>query len=225
MTAGIGILAIDGPAGAGKSTVARQAAERLGLTELDTGAMYRAVTLACLRAGVDVDDEEACARVAARVVIDQDGDRTRLDGDDVSVAIRAPEINATVSAVSAHPSVRTVMVDHQRAWAEQHGAGVVEGRDIGTVVFPDARLKVFLEASVEERARRRQLDEAAAGRDVALDELRADLTRRDRLDSQRATSPLVAAPDAVRIDTTARSIDDVVDDIVARYEAAGATAR
>jgi cytidylate kinase len=213
------VLAIDGPAGAGKSTVSRRAADELGLAVLDTGAMYRAVTLACLRAGVSLDDGDACAAVAGRIVIELDDGVTRLDGDDVSSAIRGPDVTAAVSAVSAHPTVRVGLVAHQRRWAEQHGAGVVEGRDIGSVVFPDARCKIFLVASPRERAERRVLDERAAGRTVDVDALVADIERRDRLDSQRAASPLVRAADAVEVDTTGRTIDDVVAEIVARYRA------
>ena len=217
MSGDSGVLAIDGPAGAGKSTVARGAAVRLGLQVLDTGAMYRAATLACLRAGVDLDDEARCAAVARAIRIEQEGEQTRVDGVDVSREIRSPEVTATVSTVSAHPTVRRIMVDHQRRWAAGRDGGVVEGRDIGTVVFPDARLKIFLNASDEERARRRLQDEAAAGRDIALDALRADIERRDRVDSQRPYSPLAAAADAVIIDTTGRPVEEVVDEIVERY--------
>jgi len=215
------IIAIDGPAGAGKSTISRQVAEKLSYLFIDTGAMYRAVTLACLEANVDVDDAEACAKIAASLDIAQDGQRTRVNGSDVSDAIRTPQVTANVSAVSAHAAVRTIMVDHQRRWATTHAGGVVEGRDIGTVVFPDARLKVFLVASDDERARRRVADEAAAGREIGLDELRADIARRDRIDSHRAVSPLVAAPDALLIDSTGRPADEVVDEVVARYGAVG----
>ncbi len=216
------VLALDGPAGAGKSTVARCAAERLGLTVLDTGAMYRAVTIACLHAGVELQDGEACARIGLACTITLGNDGTvLLDGRDVTQEVRTPEITATVSTVSAHPQVREIMVGHQRAWAAHHGAGVVEGRDIGTVVFPDARLKVFLVASNEVRARRRLADESAAGRTVALADVLADLERRDTIDSERASSPLKPAADAVLIDTTDRDIDDVVTEIVARFATEG----
>ena len=218
MSGGSSVLALDGPAGAGKSTVARKCANMLGVTVLDTGAMYRAVTIACLHAGVDVQDGDACARVgrAVSIILEDDG-RVLLDGRDVTAEVRTPEITATVSTVSAHAMVREIMVDHQRAWAEHHGAGVVEGRDIGTVVFPQAQLKVFLVASNDERARRRMNDEAVAGRITKFEDLLADLERRDRLDSQRASSPLKPAEDAVLIDTTGRGVDDVVDQIVTLY--------
>ncbi len=216
---GRNILALDGPAGAGKSTVARRCAQALGVTMLDTGAMYRAVTIACLRAGVDLADAAACAGVgrSARIVLDQDG-LVILDNSDVTAEIRTPEITGLVSTVSAHATVREIMVGHQRAWAEHHDGGVVEGRDIGTVVFPDARLKVFLVATSHERARRRLADENAAGRSVDLDDLIADIDRRDQIDSQRAASPLKPADDSVAIDTTGRNINDIVAQIVAAYQ-------
>lgn len=214
-----GVVAIDGPSGAGKSTVARGVAEALGLEVLDTGAMYRAVTLAALEQGIELDDGDACAKVArqAHVVL---GERVLLGGRDITADIRTPAVTAAVSTVSAHPGVRQALVDQQRSWVEARGGGVVEGRDIGTVVFPDATVKVFLSASDDERARRRQLDEDAADRAVGVTEVRDDLERRDRMDSTRATSPLVAAPDALRIDTTGRLVRDVVAEIVARFTAA-----
>ncbi len=167
------VVAIDGPAGAGKSTVARAVADRLGVTVLDTGAMYRAVTLACRNAGIDLHDGDACAKVgaAATIVLGDDGTVT-LDGADVTKAIRSPEVTRDVSIVSAHPPVRAIMVAHQRAWAAEHPTAVVEGRDIGTVVFPDAAVKVYLVASDDERARRRLRDEEAHGRSPSLDDLR-----------------------------------------------------
>ena len=218
------VVAIDGPSGAGKSTVARQVAAALGLEVLDTGAMYRAVTLAVLEAGVDPVDGEACATVAAQARIEQRGEETLLDGRDVSVEIRSPAVNAAVSTVSAHPAVRRVLVDHQRAWVAAHGGGVVEGRDIGSVVFPDAVVKVFLTASAEERARRRR-DEVDPEAAVSVEAVREDLGRRDHLDSTRATSPLVAADDAIAIDTTGRPVGDVVDEIVGLVRARTGAAR
>jgi cytidylate kinase len=203
------VVAIDGPAGSGKSTVARTLAQRLGVAYLDTGAMYRSVAFAALERGIDPADGDALAKLAAGLHIDLD-DRVRVDGVDATAAIRGPEVTAIVSAVSAHPPVRAEMVRRQRQWAEQHGGGVAEGRDIGTVVFPDADLKVFLTASEEERARRRQKDDRAPDVDVVA----ADLARRDALDSNRAASPLRPADDAVVIDTTGRTVDDVVNQVL-----------
>jgi cytidylate kinase len=215
------VVAIDGPGGSGKSTIARGVARALGWHVLDTGAMYRAVTLAALEQQLPLDDEQACARIAAEHTIAVDDGITMIDGRDVSEEIRGPGVTAAVSTVSAHPSVRAVLVARQRAWLAENGAGVVEGRDIGTVVFPDAPVKVFLTASDEERARRRQRDEVASERAVAVDEVRTALARRDTLDSERAASPLRPADDAVVIDTTGRGVDDVVAELVARTRAAG----
>ena len=214
---GEAILAIDGPAGAGKSTVARRCANALGVEMLDTGAMYRAVTLAVLRSGGAIDDAVACTAVAEGSVIDLVDGVTRLDGEDVSVAIRSPEVTSTVSAVSAHRGVRAALVAHQRRWSQAHGRGVVEGRDIGSVVFPDARCKIYLDATPRERAERRRRDELAAGRDVDIEALVVDIERRDALDSNRAESPLVRARDAIVFDTSGRTIDDIVEHIVERY--------
>jgi cytidylate kinase len=214
------VIAIDGPSGSGKSTVARGVAAELGLQVLDTGAMYRAVALAVLERGSAIDDVEACAAIAREAAIELEEGRTRLDGRDVSREIRGPEVTAAVSTVSAHPAVREVLVARQREWVARHGGGVVEGRDIGTVVFPAATLKVFLTASDDERARRRHLDEEFAARPVAVADVKAALERRDALDRGRAVSPLQAAGDAVMIDTTAADVDTVVADIVARVRAA-----
>jgi CMP/dCMP kinase len=213
-----GILAIDGPAGAGKSTVARRVADALGIPMLDTGAMYRAVALAVLERGVGLDDPEGCAAIAASVAIDVT-DRVTLDGRDVTTEIRTPEATAAVSAVSAHSGVRSVIVEQQREWAQRRRSGVIEGRDIGSVVVPDARLKIFLTASIDERAERRAADERAAGRPVDFDAIRALIVRRDELDSTRSVSPLVQASDAVVVDTTGRTIEAVVDEIASHYRA------
>lgn len=215
------VVAIDGPAGSGKSTVARGVARALRFLVLDTGAMYRAATLAALDRGLDLTDAAAvteAARAAEIVVGEDQDDRVLLDGRDVSSDIRGPAVTAAVSIVSAHPGVREVMVARQRAWAERHGGGVVEGRDIGTVVFPDAAVKVFLVASDDERARRRQRDEEAAARQADVGEVREALARRDALDAGRTASPLKPADDALVIDTTGRTVDDVVAEIVSRFE-------
>jgi CMP/dCMP kinase len=216
-------VAIDGPAGSGKSTVARGVADALRLLVLDTGAMYRAATLAALDADADLADADAVTAAAqqAGIAVSEDGSGTvQLDGRDVTDEIRGPAVTAAVSFVSAHPGVREAMVARQRAWVDRHDGGVVEGRDIGTVVFPDATVKVFLTASDEERARRRHRDEAAAARRPDVDAVREALARRDALDSGRAMSPLRPADDALVIDTTGRTVDDVVREIVARYASA-----
>jgi GTP-binding protein len=198
-------IALDGPAGSGKSSVAREVAERLGAHHLDTGAIYRAITLACMEAGLDLNDGPRCAEVADRVRIGRQDGRTLLDGQDVEDAIRDDAVSDNVSTVSAHAEVRQVLLAHQRALAED--GAVVEGRDIGTVVLPDADLKVFLTASTEERARRRA---AQLGRDGDIDELRAAIERRDAIDSGREVAPLRAAEDAWELDTTDLPFDDVV---------------
>jgi cytidylate kinase len=213
------VVAIDGPSGSGKSTVGRGVADALGLHVLDTGAMYRSVTLAALRAGADLADEDACGSLARAVRVELEDEVVTLDGEDVSAEIRAPAVTAAVSAVSAHPAVRRELVTRQRAWVAQHGGGVVEGRDIGTVVFPDAAVKVFLTASDDERARRRQRDEEAAARPTEMDSVREALARRDALDSSRVASPLRAADDALVLDTTGRGVEDVVAEIVQRFRA------
>jgi CMP/dCMP kinase len=205
------VIAIDGPAGSGKSTIARAVAERTGLEVLDTGAMYRAVTFAVLRAGADPTDPEVATDLAERSEIVLEGGQVHVDGEDATAAIRGPEVSAAVSVVSTHPGVRARLRELQRDWMAAHGGGVVEGRDIGTVVFPDAELKVFLTASPEVRARRRAgegvLDESSAA---------ANIAHRDHLDSTRADSPLAEADGAVVIDTSELGIDDVVSLIVGR---------
>ena len=206
------VIAIDGPAGSGKSTVARAVAARLGVAHLDTGAMYRSVALAVLRRGVDPKDADAVAAGAAQVKIDIEGGRVRLDREDVTGEIRGPQVSETVSAVSSHPQVREELVRRQRAWADSRSGGVVEGRDIGSVVFPDATLKVFLTASDAARAERRSKEDD--GQDY--ESVAADIARRDELDSTRSASPLAPAEGAVTIDTTNRTVDEVVEDVVSR---------
>jgi len=215
------VVAIDGPSGSGKSTIARGIASALGLQVLDTGAMYRAIALAALESETALDDGDACAAIAREHTITLDKGVTSIDGRDVSAEIRGPEVTAAVSTVAAQPAVREVLVAHQRAWVTEHGGGVVEGRDIGTVVFPAALLKVYLTASDDERARRRQLDEAASARNVAVDDVRSALVRRDAIDSGRVVSPLRSAEDAIVVDTTTRDVDDLVAELVARARAAG----
>ncbi|HET9728301.1 MAG TPA: (d)CMP kinase [Acidimicrobiia bacterium] len=210
------VVAIDGPSGSGKSTVARGVAAALGLPVLDTGAMYRAVACAALRAAVPLDDHDAVAALARAADIRVEAGVTTLDGDDVSTDIRGPEVTTAVSTVAAQPAVREILVARQRAWVAEHHGGVVEGRDIGTVVFPDAALKVYLTASDDERARRRQLDEHAAERSVALEAVKTSLERRDEIDSTRAVSPLRVADDALVLDTTGRDADGVIADVVHR---------
>jgi CMP/dCMP kinase len=212
------VIAIDGPAGTGKSSVSRGLAHTLGARYLDTGAMYRIVTLAVLRAGVDLGDVESIGSVAADVQLavgyDPDEDRSYLAGEDVSAEIRGDEVTKAVSAVSAVPDVRTRLVDLQRQLAAGRGSVVVEGRDIGTVVLTDADLKVFLTASAEERARRRNDQNIANGLGDDYDAVLADVQRRDRLDSTRAVSPLRAADDAVVVDTSDMSESEVIDHLV-----------
>jgi len=207
------VVAIDGPAGTGKSTVSRQLAQRVGAQYLDTGAMYRAASLAVLRGEVAPDDDDAVADLVGTLAIDlhdgPDGAIVILDGEDVSTAIRGDEVTNTVSAVAANARVREQMVELQRRVAQGRFV-VVEGRDIGTVVFPDAALKVFLTATPEERALRRHRQNVAAGRDSDLDEVLASVNRRDHLDSTRAASPLRRADDAVELDTSGLTLEQVL---------------
>jgi len=212
----LSIIAIDGPSGVGKSTTARRVAQDLGWDYLDTGAMYRATALALRRAGVALDDRPGLSRVLARLRIEQRGSREFLDGEDVSEAIRTPEITLMVTPVSADAQVREVLVDQQRRIGAQ-GGWVVDGRDIGTVVFPDACCKVFLTASREARAGRRFKELADKGVPLPLDEVAADLQRRDLADSTRAVSPLRRAEDAVELDSSGMGLDEVVDWIVRRH--------
>ena len=203
------VIAIDGPAGAGKSTVARGVADALGITYLDSGAMYRCVALAALRAGIDRDDAESAAEIACEAVIVFEGDRVLLDGADVTELIRAPDVTAAAADVSVHPGVREAMVDRQRKLIAS-GSFVAEGRDIGTVVSPDSPLKVFLTASDEERARRRA---AQTGESVGT--VLAAQRKRDASDRQRVHGALKVAQDAVEVDTTSSDVSEVVSSIVA----------
>lgn len=207
-------IAVDGPAGTGKSSVSRGLARALQARYLDTGSMYRIVTLAVLRKGIDLADANAIGALAAEadlaVGFDPDEDRSYLAGEDVSAEIRGDAVTKAVSAVSAVPAVRTRLVQRQRELADGPGGVVVEGRDIGTVVLPDADVKIFLTASAEERARRRNDQNVAAGLPGDYDAVLADVQRRDHLDSTRAVSPLRAADDAIVVDSSDMTQHEVV---------------
>ena len=205
------IIAIDGPAGSGKSTVARAVSVRVGIPYLDTGAMYRSVAFAALRSGVDPDDAELVANLAREMVLIMRPDGTVIvDGADATIEIRGPEVTRAVSSVAANPVVRNEMRSRQREWAREHGGGVMEGRDIGTVVFPDARLKVYLDASPDIRAARRSKEVT----DLSYESVASDLARRDALDQNRAHDPLTVAPEACVIDTSHLGVDEIVDRIL-----------
>jgi cytidylate kinase len=204
------IVTIDGPAGAGKSTAARALAARLGYRFLDTGAMYRAVVWAALRDRLDLNDSEALARLAETITIEVSENRVLLDGEDVTEVIRTAQVTAALRYASENVAVRRRLVELQRAAA---GAGnlVTEGRDQGTLVFPDAACKIFLTASAEERAKRRQRDMVRRGEDLPLDAVLDQQTERDRRDEQRQVGPLLKAPDAVEVITDGLSLGEVVD--------------
>ncbi len=221
------VITIDGPGGSGKSTLARALADRLGYVYLDTGAIYRAVALAAQHASCSWCDEFAVAGVARDIVARRrlrferntgGAQRVVLDGADVSEAIRSPEMSTGASTVSAHPSVRGELLQLQRDLAAAGGV-VVEGRDTGTVVFPDAHIKFFMHASPEERARRRYDELRAKGMRVTLEETLADLNARDKRDTERQTAPLMRAPDAIDVDTTGMTIDAVLDLLLQRVGA------
>jgi CMP/dCMP kinase len=203
------IITIDGPAGAGKSTVARLLASRLGYRLLDTGGMYRAIAWSVKQAGIGPDDVAGIARHLASIELQVDGDRFLVNGRDVTGEIRTPEIGALTSHITAFASVRDAVTPLQRVLASQGGV-VLEGRDTGTVVCPEAEVKFFLDASIETRARRRQAELAAAGRTVPLDAVRTEIAVRDAQDRTRALAPLRKADDAIAVDTSGRSADEVV---------------
>ena len=201
------VIAIDGPAGSGKSTVSRAVADRLGLEYLDTGAMYRGVAFAALERGIDPGDTNAVAELARLIPLEVTGSVCVVDGVDATVAIRGPEVTVAVSTVAANPEVRAEMVTRQRAWVIERGGGVVEGRDIGSVVFPDAELKIYLTASPEVRADRRASETQGADTGAVA----ADIRRRDDADSTREASPLVEAAGAVVVDTSGLTVDQAAD--------------
>jgi CMP/dCMP kinase len=200
------VIAIDGPAGSGKSTVARGLARHLGLDYLDTGAMYRAITFAALRRGVDPGDADPTAEIARTVDLDVSTEGVWVDGVDATIEIRGPEVSRAVSLVADNPAVRAELVRRQREWANQRGGGVLEGRDIGTVVFPDADLKVYLTARPDVRAERR----AAEITQLDYETVAADMARRDALDQGRSDSPLRQADDAIEIDTSELTVDQII---------------
>ena len=217
------VIAIDGPSGAGKGTVARAVASQLGYRHVDSGAMYRAIGWKALSDGIPLEDEGAITALAERASIQLTGDRVAIDGIDVTRVIRTPEIDRAAAGVARLPRVRGVLVERQRRMGIDGGI-VMEGRDIGTVVFPDADVKLYLDASAEERARRRASDPAHSGVPAAVSEVATLLTQRDESDRTRSVSPLYAAPDALRVDTTGKSIDEVVEEVLGavRQKAQGA---
>ncbi|HEY7186448.1 MAG TPA: (d)CMP kinase [Vicinamibacterales bacterium] len=208
------VIAIDGPSGAGKGTISRTISLRLGYRHVDTGAMYRAVAWRALHDTVALDDESAVAAVAERSSIAVEGGTVSIDGHDVTTAIRTPEIDKAAAAVARLPRVRAALVARQRALGGEGGV-VMEGRDIGTVVFPQADVKIYLDASAEERARRRANDPAHTGSQSGQAAVAAAIQARDTSDTTRAVSPLTLAPDAVHIDTTTMPIDEVVERVLA----------
>lgn len=214
------IIAIDGPSGAGKGTVARAIAKRLGYRHVDSGAMYRAVAWKAVDEGLSLDNDDAIAALAGRARIDMGRTTVMIDDVDVTREIRTPAIDRAAAAVARLPKVRAVLVERQRALGSGRGI-VMEGRDIGTVVFPDADVKIYLDANAEERARRRAGDPAHSGGPTALAEVANLLSARDEIDRSRKASPLYAADDAVVVDTTGQSVDDVVRGVMRIVEQRG----
>ena len=214
------VIAVDGPAASGKGTIAERVAAVLGYRYLDSGALYRLVALKALRSGVDVDSSDALGALARGLDVRFAGGRLILDGEDVTQAVRSEAVSAAASRIAVHAPVRAALLERQRAFRGPPGL-VADGRDMGTVVFPDATVKVFVTASAEERARRRQRQLAQRGIDVNIQSLLRDIRERDARDGSRAVAPLVAAADAGIVDTTALTIDAAVDAVLARVRAAG----
>ncbi|WP_190323381.1 (d)CMP kinase [Rummeliibacillus sp. TYF-LIM-RU47] len=210
-------IAIDGPAGAGKSTIAKIVAEKLGYTYIDTGAMYRALTLKALNEHINLEDAKSITDLLTNTKIQlkpsSNGQLVFLDEKDVSEEIRSNEVTKNVSKVASHATMREIMVDHQREMAKQGGV-VMDGRDIATAVLPEAELKVFMSATVEERARRRYEDNKHRGIESSLEQLKSEIANRDKLDSEREASPLIQAPDAIFLDTTELSISEAAQTIL-----------
>jgi CMP/dCMP kinase len=214
------VIAIDGPSGAGKGTVAKAVAANLGYRHIDSGAMYRAVGWKALKEGIPLDTEAAVAALAEASTIELLAERVTIDGCDVTRAIRTPEIDRAAASVARLPKVRVILVDRQRLLG--HGGGIVmEGRDIGTVVFPDADVKIYLDASPDERARRRASDPAHTSGSAAVADVASELIARDQSDRTRAASPLYAASDAVVVDTTGKTVSEVVSEVLAVVRAKG----
>ena len=213
----IRVIAIDGPAGSGKSTVGRALAARLGLRYLDTGAMYRGVAFAALRRGIDPAENDPVADIVGDLQLEVGDDAVTVDGVDATIEIRGPEVTRAVSLVAANPAVRTELRRRQREWADRNGGGVIEGRDIGSVVFPEADLKVYLTASPEVRAARRSQEVA----DLDYETVARDLARRDALDQGREDSPLTEATGSVVVDTTDRDVERIVDELVELLDGGG----
>ena len=213
------VIAIDGPSGAGKSTAGRAVAQQLGYVFLDTGAMYRALALAALRARVPLDEEAAVAGLAARLRLElRPGGAVWVDGEDVTSVLRTQEVGAAASRISVHPSVRRLLVARQREMGQEGGV-VMDGRDIGTAVFPDADVKFYVDAHPRQRATRRHEELAQRGHSADLDTIEREIRARDHADSTRAESPLTRAPDAIHLDTTELGLDEVVKRMLSAVEA------
>lgn len=211
------IIAIDGPAGAGKSTISKLVSKRLDINYLDTGAMYRAITYKCIEEGININNEEEVIKICESSDVDFRNNQIYLDGKNVDIEIRRQEVSSNVSNVAKIKKVRELLVARQREIASESDA-ILDGRDVGTCIFPDARYKFFLSASAQERGRRRYEELKSKGEDVDLDNIIEDIKKRDKIDSTREVSPLIKAEDAIEIDSTSMSINEVVDYIIDAVE-------